>query len=217
MWDADISDNLLKQQLGFKELIEHEFNNWVEELRLGYKTLAMVLSKPLEAAVINRWVMSIREEGFCGKLPERIWSIPVCYSPSTGRDLDTLALHKNISREELIFMHSQMLYRIHFFGFLPGFMYLNGLNENLNTPRKSVPDRVVPAGSVAIGGAQTGIYPTSSPGGWHLIGQTPLSIFDPAKKIPVLASIGERVKFIPISEREFERMEMQPKILGFIA
>ena len=212
VWDSDISDNLLQQLLGFKELIEHEFNHWIEELRLGYQSLVIVLSRPLEAAVVNHWVKSIREEGLCRQLPERIWKIPVCYSPSTGRDLDTLARHKNITREELIFMHSQPLYRIHFFGFLPGFMYLNGLNEKLHIPRKSTPDRTVPAGSIAIGGSQTGIYPTASPGGWHLIGQTPLSIFDPAQKTPVFASIGERIKFIPIPEREFEQMKRQSKI-----
>ncbi|WP_439489522.1 5-oxoprolinase subunit PxpB [Algoriphagus sp.] len=211
-WDSDISDNLLQQQLGFKELIEHEFNRWIEELRLGYKTLVIVLSRPLEAAVVNHWVRSIREEELSWQLPDRIWKIPVCYSPSTGRDLENIIVQKNINREELIFMHSQPLYRIHFFGFLPGFMYLNGLNEKLHTPRKSIPDRMVPSGSVAIGGAQTGIYPTSSPGGWHLIGQTPISTFDPAQKKPVFASIGERITFMPISEREFDRIKMKSEM-----
>ncbi|MGX7836054.1 carboxyltransferase domain-containing protein, partial [Campylobacter fetus subsp. venerealis] len=78
-----------------------------------------------------------------------MWKIPVCYSPTTGRDLESLARHKSISQEELISLHSEHLYRIHLFGFLPGFMYLNGLVEQLHTPRKSNPDLIVPAGSVA--------------------------------------------------------------------
>lgn len=144
-------------------------------------------------------------------LPNRIWEIPVCYASETGRDLEALAKAKNISQKQLVDLHSQSLYRIHFYGFLPGFMYLNGLNEKLHSARKPVPDRAVPAGSIAIGGAQTGIYPSSSPGGWHLIGQTPISLFDTRQVTPVFASVGDRITFIPISLIEFERLKRHPE------
>ncbi|MEB2783935.1 5-oxoprolinase subunit PxpB [Algoriphagus persicinus] len=210
-WDLPITDELLQQQLGFKSNLEKDFSSGIVELRMGFKTLALILSSHLVAGEIENWMSYFKAAADLKPLPEKIWQIPVCYSLETGRDLAALATHKKISQKELISMHSQPLYRIHFYGFLPGFMYLNGLNETLHTARKSVPDRVVPAGSVAIGGSQTGIYPSASPGGWHLIGQTPISLFDPRQANPVFASAGERIEFIPISNQEFEHLKKHPQ------
>lgn len=209
-WISEVSDELLQHQLTFKDRLQKEFTTELVELRMGFKTLALVLSKPLESQVIKQWLKSNSTESPLMPLPSKIWQIPVCYSHETGRDLQTLAKSKNIEQEELISLHSQGEYRLHFYGFLPGFMYLNGLPNRLYTARKSVPDRVVPAGSVAIGASQTGIYPSASPGGWHLIGQTPVPLFDPGHVPPVFASAGERIEFIPITIQQFRRLQRHP-------
>lgn len=210
-WISAISDELLQAQLSLKANFQQEFNEDLFEMRMAFKTLAVVLSKPLEYSLIDNWLKSQNPDQTPAPLPERIWQIPVCYSTERGRDLEALAKQKNISQEELIDKHSQILYRLHFYGFLPGFMYLNGLPEELHTARKPVPDRAVPAGSIAIGGAQTGIYPSSSPGGWHLIGQTPVALFDPQQDIPVFGVSGERIQFNPITNQEFDRLKRHPE------
>lgn len=132
--------------------------------------------------------------------------IPVCYGGRYGEDLRDVAEHANLSEEEVVRIHSGRDYRIYMLGFLPGFPYLGGLDERLFTPRLESPRTRIPAGSVGIGGKQTGIYPMASPGGWRIIGRTPLTLFDPggAGKLPYHA--GDAIRFVPISEAEFERM-----------
>jgi len=215
VWNSAISDELLQYQLSFKEQLQKEFGREIIELRMGFKTLSVNLAKPSVLPEIENWLNSSKPEESLLCLSEKIWQIPVCYSRDTGRDLELLAKHKSISQEELISKHSRSPYRLHFYGFLPGFMYLNGLPKELHTPRKSIPDRAVPVGSVAIGGSQTGIYPSSSPGGWHLIGQTPISLFDPNLAIPVFASAGERIEFIPVTIQEFEQLKRHPQKPNF--
>ncbi len=210
-WNSAASDELLQYQLTFKKNLQQDFDSEITELRLGFKTLAVKLANPLNSSVFEDWLNSLNPEEISSSLPEKIWEIPVCYSLATGRDLNSLAKLKNINPEEVISLHTQPLYRIHFYGFLPGFMYLNGLKAELHTARKSFPDREVPVGSVAIGGSQTGIYPSSSPGGWHLIGQTPISLFDPKLPIPVFAAAGERIEFTPITIREFDQLARHPR------
>ncbi|SFU12966.1 inhibitor of KinA [Algoriphagus locisalis] len=214
-WEDEVSDKLLQQQISLREEIKKEFDSEISEVKMGFKTLSLRLSNSLNFPVIKEWLASVKPEDAQIPLPEKIWQIPVCYSKDTGRDLQSLAEAKNIAIEELIALHSQPLYRLHFYGFLPGFMYLNGLPKSLFTPRKSVPDREVPAGSVAIGGSQTGIYPSSSPGGWHLIGQTPIELFNPKSIIPVFAEVGERIEFTPISSQDFERLKRHPQQPNF--
>ncbi|WP_425638340.1 5-oxoprolinase subunit PxpB [Algoriphagus yeomjeoni] len=210
-WESNVSDQLLREQLGLKSAVEKDFSTELCELRMGFKTLSVLFSKPRIDFEIKNWLETFSLEKSTHSLPEKIWEIPVCYASETGRDLESLAKTKKISVEEVIALHSKPLYRLHFYGFLPGFMYLNGLPEILYTSRKSVPDREVPVGSVAIGGEQTGIYPSSSPGGWHLVGQTPIPLFNPTLDIPVFAEVGERIEFTPITFQEFERLKRNPK------
>src|SRR3954453_14319171 len=133
--------------------------------------------------------------------------IPVCYHAEFGFDLDHVAEHTNLSRREIVDFHSTCEYRVACIGFVPGFTFLTGLPKNLATPRRSVPRKEIPAGSVGIGGAQTGIYPLRSPGGWNLIGRTPLKLFDPAKNPPTLLHPGDRVRFRAITREEFESLK----------
>lgn len=133
----------------------------------------------------------------------RLVEIPVCYGGAFGEDLEALALKRNLSVEEVIAIHSGAVYHVHMLGFVPGFAYLGGLDARLATPRRDMPRLHVPAGSVAIGGAQTGVYPLDTPGGWHLIGRTPLHLFKPNAMPPSLLNAGDAVRFVPISVQEF--------------
>jgi len=143
--------------------------------------------------------------------PTRQVEIPVCYGDAFGLDLAELAASIGLSVEEVIARHSAVEYRVAMLGFAPGFPYLLGLDPVLSLPRRSDPRQRVPAGSVAIGGAQTGIYPAELPGGWRLIGRTPLQLFDVARGSiehgsPSLLQPGDRLRFRPIDPATFERL-----------
>jgi inhibitor of KinA len=133
--------------------------------------------------------------------------IPVCYDAEFGFDLSCIAEHTKLSEREIIDLHSRGQYRVACIGFVPGFTFLTGLPKNLATPRRNVPRTEIPAGSVGIGGGQTGIYPLRSPGGWNLIGRTPLKLFDPSKNPPALLHPGDRVRFRAITREEFESLK----------
>jgi inhibitor of KinA len=136
----------------------------------------------------------------------RLVEIPVCYDPEFGLDIDDVARRAGIPLSEVIRLHSTAEYRVACIGFVPGFPFLAGLPKELATPRRDVPRKQIPPGSVGIGGAQTGIYPLRSPGGWNLIGRTPLRLFDPQKNPPALLRAGEHVRFRKISRDEFEAL-----------
>ena len=139
----------------------------------------------------------------------RTVDVPVCYGGAYGEDLPAVARHAGLSEEEVIRLHSGRTYRIYMLGFLPGFPYLGGLDERLFTPRLPTPRTRIPAGSVGIGGQQTGIYPMDSPGGWQLIGRTPLCLFAPGRALPYAA--GDCIRFVPIDARAFERIAAQER------
>ena len=126
--------------------------------------------------------------------------VPVQYGGEAGGDLDEVARHTGLSREEVVRLHSTGEYTVYFLGFLPGFAYLGGMDPRLATPRRKEPRSAVPAGSVGIGGKQTGIYPSVSPGGWQLIGRTSLQLFDPARDPPSLLLPGDTVRFVNVGK-----------------
>jgi inhibitor of KinA len=135
--------------------------------------------------------------------------VPVCYTGEFAPDLPFLSENKQMSPSELIALHSSGIYRVYMIGFLPGFAYLGKLNPRLETPRKIRPVPVM-AGSVGIAGNQAGIYPLNSPGGWHILGRTPLKMFDPEKEMPIRLRTGDRVQFTPITTEEFREMAAKP-------
>jgi inhibitor of KinA len=132
--------------------------------------------------------------------------VPVCYETEFAPDLDEIARHAGLSRDEIILRHSTVSYRVSCVGFTPGFPYLSGLPPELATPRRASPRKEVPAGAVAIGGTQTGIYPRKSPGGWNIIGRAPLRLFDVERDPPALFQAGDRVRFRRISRDGFDRL-----------
>ena len=162
-----------------------------DPLLTDYETLAAALQR-LAAAP---------DGGAAGE--GRLVTIPVCYGGAFGPDLPFVAEHAGLTETEVIRLHAGRDYPIYMLGFLPGFPYLGGLDERLFTPRLPTPRTAIPAGSVGIGGEQTGVYPIASPGGWQLIGRTPLKLFDPAAgALPYAA--GDRIRFKPITREAFD-------------
>lgn len=131
--------------------------------------------------------------------------IPVCYDPEFAFDLDEVARRAGLDPKDVVDLHSGGEYRVHCIGFTGAFPFLAGLPQKIATPRRATPRKEIPAGSVGIGGKQTGIYSIKSPGGWNIIGRTPLRVFDPQKNPPVALRVGDRVRFRPITRDEFER------------
>lgn len=138
--------------------------------------------------------------------PPRTVEIPVCYGGEFGPDIDTVAGMHNLTVEEVIKLHCEPQYPIYMVGFTPGFPFLGGLSEKLHTPRLETPRTLVPEGSVGIANNQTGIYPIASPGGWQLIGRTPVKLFAPARRNPFLYQAGDRIKFKAISAEKYARL-----------
>lgn len=165
------------------------------------------LCRKIEKAIVRgeRAATSIR----------RIHRIPVCYGGEFGPDLPTVAHHAGMSEQDVISLHCAHDYLIDMLGFLPGFAYLGGLDPRLHTPRLSVPRTEIPAGSVGIGGAQTGIYPLASPGGWQIIGRSPVRPYDPERAQPILYRAGEYLRFQPITQKQYDAIEAQIAAGGY--
>ncbi|MHA4846366.1 5-oxoprolinase subunit PxpB [Flavitalea antarctica] len=140
---------------------------------------------------------------------QRVILIPVCYGGSCGPDIEDVAEHNKLQVDEVIRLHAETIYTVYMVGFQPGFPYLGGMNKKLETPRRLHPRKIVPGGSVGIAGAQTGIYPLASPGGWQLIGRTPMPLFDPLSSSPVLLRAGNRIRFSAISYAEFRYLSSE--------
>lgn len=133
----------------------------------------------------------------------RIIELPTVYGGEYGPDIEFVAKHNNLTIEEVIEIHSSTDYLLYMLGFTPGFGYLGGMSEKIETPRLQVPRTKIPAGSIGIAGKQTGIYPIDSPGGWQLIGRTPVKLYDPLAEPPVLLNAGDYIRFIPIDEEKY--------------
>jgi len=167
----------------------------------GMNNITVVLREPERLALdalerLQRWW----EESDALEPESRLIEIPVLYGGQAGPDLSVVAEHSGMTQQQVVGLHASIEYVVWFLGFQPGFPYLGGMPEALATPRRAEPRVRVPAGSVAIGGSQTGIYPLETPGGWNLIGHTDITLFNPQRKEPVLLRPGDRLRFIPRKE-----------------
>lgn len=144
------------------------------------------------------------------ELPEPIViEIPTLYGGEFGPDLEFVANHNGLTMDEVVEIHASKSYRIYMLGFTPGFPYLGGMDERIATPRLETPRTKIAGGSVGIAGAQTGIYPIDSPGGWQIIGRTPVPLYDPLSKEPILLKAGESIRFVPIDKETYDRMILE--------
>lgn len=193
--------------------------DWIEDLVPAYASLA-VFVKP--AAITSRLItleaLAHLMQETLDALPDeestaetgRLVQMPVCYGGDYGPDLDSLAAELGLSSASLIERHCAAEYHVALLGFAPGFPYLLGMDPGLRADRLATPRAMVPAGSVGIAGAQTGIYPRASPGGWRLIGRCPFALFDAQRQPPALLAPGDRLRFVPISADEFARAAAAP-------
>lgn len=179
----------------------------VVDLAPAYTTIG-IFYDPTQIETFEKFRASIERTLECdagsseARAPGAI-EVPVCYDNEFALDLDEVARHAALAPEEIVRRHSEANYRVSCVGFTPGFPYLSGLPLELATPRRASPRKEIPAGAVAIGGTQTGIYPRKSPGGWNVIGRTPLRLFDIGRNPPALFRAGDRVRFRKISRQEF--------------
>ena len=176
------------------------YDNVVEVIP-GMNNITLILRDPQQSPLdaierLQRWW----EESEAQLPASRQVAIPVVYGGDAGPDLEVVAEHAGLSASQVVELHSSNEYVVYFIGFQPGFPYLGGLDPRLHTPRRAEPRVLVPAGSVGIGGSQTGVYPLASPGGWQLMGQTPIALFDPLQQPPTLLRPGDTVRFVPQKE-----------------
>lgn len=184
--DADPVPGMTEWVCGYAVVTVY-YRPWI----IAYNTLCTALRQRM------------RQQDTAPALPERVVEIPVCYGGEFGPDLEEAARFCGLSAAEMIRRHTEPLYPVHFLGFLPGFAYLGGLPPLLAVPRRPTPRLAVPVGAVGIAGEQTGIYPLQTPGGWQIIGRTPLRLYDPRRRPPSLLALGDAVKFVPISPDQF--------------
>ena len=182
---------------------------WLVETVPGYCSLALIV-QPFKVSLeeVEELVSTAaRNVTIAPSVQPRTVTIPVCYGGAYGPDIEIICQQSGLSEQEVVQRHVTASYQCSMLGFLPGFPYLVGLDPQLATPRLATPRAVVPAGSVGIAGVQTGVYPVSSPGGWNIIGRTPLTLFDPSREQPSLVQAGDVVRFSPISLQEFEEKQ----------
>ncbi|MDN0041780.1 5-oxoprolinase subunit PxpB [Bacillus altitudinis] len=223
---TDISEDIHERVKQLFSCIEqHPFEGYVEAVQaftnvtVFYEPYKVYQSAQLKQRAISpyEWVKDYIEnllednwqEG--NQVKRRIVDIPVCYGGELGPDLEEVARINDLTPEEVVRIHTFGTYLVYMIGFAPGFPFLGGLSEKIAAPRRQTPRMSIPKGSVGIAGKQTGVYPISTPGGWQLIGQTPLSLFRPNAERPSLLKAGDEVRFVQLSEKEFFSMKEEDR------
>ena len=220
--EEKMSEEIIEKIMVLKKTIESFHFDFIKELIPSYHTLSLVYDIDLfyenEIATINNHSItdfgnalltafnSAAENNIIKNSTEKIIRIPVCYDERLGIDLENIVSKNKISVDEIIQKHAEEIYLVYCLGFLPGFAYMGKVNERIQIARHASPRKVVMAGSVGIAGMQTGIYPMNSPGGWQIIGRTPLKIFDQDPRVLGKLEAGNRIQFYPISFTEFEKL-----------
>ncbi|CAM1358158.1 5-oxoprolinase subunit PxpB [Tenacibaculum xiamenense] len=213
-WEKRVDESILNDIIDFKDkIIDSELFS-LNDLVVGYHSLTLIFKKELNNyEQLLEVLEKVRVEGVVSKRKEKVlWKIPVCYERKFGIDLEEMSASKDMSIENIVTLHTDTVYTVFFIGFLPGFLYLGGLDQILHTNRKANPRLKVAKGSIAIGGSQTGVYPMESPGGWNIIGRTPISFFDMNKTNPCFAKSGDRLQFYSITEHEY--IEIQKELVS---
>lgn len=191
--------------------LEEKHIDGIEEVLPTYRSI-LIMYDPIKAEYdeIVRILEDLGNKISLGEKEEiRIVEIPTLYGGEFGPDINFVAEHNNIAVDEVIKIHTGTDYLVYMLGFTPGFTYLGGMSDKIAAPRLSTPRKKIPAGSVGIAGSQTGMYPSETPGGWQLIGRTPLKLYDPLKEPPVLLNAGDYVRYVSITEDEYTEIQKQ--------
>ncbi|WP_299122552.1 5-oxoprolinase subunit PxpB [uncultured Winogradskyella sp.] len=203
-WKAIIDENILQDVLRFKFLIENNNIKQKVEVISTYNSLLIVYDYAIDS--FNSKIFTLKslylQQNESESTKPSHWKIPVCYADQFAIDLENFSNQKKLSKSEITKLHSDTIYTVFFIGFLPGFLYLGGLDSRLFLDRKTTPNLNVKKGSVAIGGQQTGIYPQDSPGGWHIIGNSPIELFNTNSNPPCFIKAGDKIQFQSISVSE---------------
>lgn len=212
-WPAVMDENMLKDILDYKKSIQNSSVELVVEVINTFNSLLIIYDLTIDdvyGEISRLKSLKIKAETI-EDASSKLWRIPVCYDADFGIDLEAFSKEKQLSKNEVIELHSSAIYTIFFIGFLPGFLYLGGLNKKLHFDRKSTPNLDIKKGSVGIGGNQTGIYPKNSPGGWHIIGKTPVDFFNAKRSPPCVFNAGDKLQFFAISKTKFLDLEQDIK------
>lgn len=208
-FDNEISESTYQQVQSTVQYIKRQNHSEITEIIPSYRAILLYFDNKrikgsglLENLELNR--LQNKLENINSN--KRIIRIPVLYGEEYGPDLAEVAKHNNLSKEEVIQIHTHQPYLIYMLGFMPGFPYLGGLDERLHTPRRSEPRLKIDAGSVGIANNQTGLYPMDSPGGWQIIGRTPLRVFDLNRTPMTMYEAGDYIQFYEIDQQEFDRI-----------
>ncbi len=210
-WPNEISEAILNDIRLFSEKIKKASPTGIIDFNFVYHSLLVTFNPTIVSGkeLIIRLKEIYESESLSAAYKSSTWYIPVYYGNEFGVDFDAFLLQKNLSKSRFISLHTTPIYTVFGIGFLPGFLYLGGLDKKLHLARKETPSLKVSKGSVAIGGSQTGIYPQDSPGGWHVIGKSPISLFNGDNDVPTFISAGDKVKFYPVSKTEFEILKIE--------
>ena len=204
-WPASIDKKTLQDVLSFKNNIEEYYIKENIEVINTYCSILIIYEFTIDD--VNDVFLQLKKiynsEAEAPDIDAVVWNVPVCYDDEFGVDLNAFSKEINLSKSEIIKLHSEVVYTVYFIGFLPGFLYLGGLDSRLFLDRKKTPDLNVKKGAVAIGGQQTGVYPQDSPGGWHIIGNSPMTLFSANEQQPCLIKAGDQVKFRPVDLVEY--------------
>ncbi|MGI0107162.1 5-oxoprolinase subunit PxpB [Salinimicrobium sp. WS361] len=207
-FEPGITPETLAKVLKLKKFLQKKLAKQKVEVINTYNSLLINYIANIESAYSE--VYDLLGEFLGANIDEiiesKLFHIPVCYDDVFGLDLEEISRVKKLPKEEMIRLHSSVDYLVYFTGFLPGFLYLGGLPQKLHFSRRSHPRQKVPKGAVGIGEKQTGIYPQSSPGGWNIIGNSPVKLFDPAADKPCPISAGDRLRFYQVDLEEHQRI-----------
>lgn len=212
-WQEEVNPHLLQKLLDVKANIQHEEGNDIWEVITTYNSLLIHYKENIqdfdnEVSQLKATIATTKENKHD---QQKIYYLPVCYDKKFGLDLEEITAQKEINISTIIELHTSPTYTVYFTGFLPGFPYLGGLSEKLYFDRKKNPRKRIPKGAVGIGGNQTGIYPSSSPGGWQLIGNCPVNLFNISNQPPCLFKPGDQIKFESISVNEYQNIQSEIK------
>lgn len=207
-WGSTIDEHINRQVHAFARKVEALSHPAITEVVPTYRSATVHYRPEVFSYEELKQLLAPLAQGSAEEAEELpVVEIPVCYGGEYGPDLEEVAQHCSLTPEEVIARHTAPTYRIYMLGFTPGFPYLGGMDPSIAAPRRKEPRIHIPAGSVGIAGEQTGVYPIVSPGGWQLIGRTPLRLFDPQREQPILLSAGAGIRFVPIDEETFRKME----------